>query len=69
MENEERGTGRSEYKPRQEPALSDFIDYCQRHPTLRFWQSLYGWVHAHSIQVDGRDPFYWEGKNGNSNTL
>jgi hypothetical protein len=58
--------------------LHDFVDYCRRHPTDRFWQALRNWS-AHPFilaskfppddpQWDGgrcvRDTFYWETKDG-----
>lgn len=55
-------------RERSRPQLDLFIDYCKRHPHLRFWQALYGLTGAHEIRVDfgagPLDPFTWEGLLG-----
>lgn len=45
---------------RSDPGLTEFVEFCLAHPELRFWQALYAFTNAEAIQVDGRDPFYWE---------
>jgi hypothetical protein len=37
------------------------IQFIKDHPELRPWQAIYSWSGAKQIEVDGKDPFYWEG--------
>lgn len=41
--------------------LSEFAEYMEEHPELRFWQALSAWT-GKDITVGGEDPFYWEEK-------
>lgn len=57
--------------------LDSFIDYCVKHPELRFWQALatwsgFGFVFAsdtgpHDLNTfsvnDLENTYYWEGRN------
>jgi hypothetical protein len=59
---------------RNSEVLQSFVDYCQAHPDLRFWQALRNWSGQHFVLVadfsafpgwdNVRDTFYWEGRNG-----
>jgi len=49
-------------KNRNRETLKKFIRFCDKHPELRFWQAIYSWMNAEKIEVDGTDPFYWEGE-------
>jgi len=49
--------------------LSDFVDYCRRHPGERFWQALRNWSEVYKIVAvlnDGQreDTFYWKARDG-----
>ena len=43
--------------------LNSFVKYCEKHPELRFWQSLVSWCGAYKIFYDDgdviKDTFYW----------
>lgn len=44
--------------------LDDFSAYCYKYPDLRFWQALLSWSKGKErITLDGKDTFYFEGKN------
>lgn len=55
---------------RNSEVLKDFVDYCNRHPTERFWQALrnwsgYGFVYVSNTKppgADTKDTFYTETK-------
>lgn len=42
--------------------LNSLIAYCRKHPKLRFWQAVYGWLNACEILIDYIDPYYFNGK-------
>ena len=57
---------------KSEEVLKDFTAYCQRYPTLRFWQALRSWSRFNFIYgCQGRnavtdyaeDTYYFEGKD------
>lgn len=50
-------------KTRNSEVLKDFVKFCKSNPELRFWQAVWAWLRCTSLQIDGVDPFYWEGKN------
>jgi hypothetical protein len=49
--------------------LEEFIDFCEDHPEMRFWQALRSWADVASVCVriaDGDmaiDTYYREGKD------
>ena len=47
--------------------LNSFVKYCEKHPELRFWQSLVSWCGAYKIFYDDgdviKDTFYWNKKD------
>jgi hypothetical protein len=61
-------------KTRNSEVLKDFVAYCKKHPSERFWQALRNWSeNGYIIATDdyhgwdhvvADDTFYWEGKNG-----
>lgn len=61
-------------KSKNNKLLKDFIKYCKKHQTERFWQALRNWAKVNFIFVseneqyenysDLKDTFYWERKNG-----
>jgi len=44
------------------PLLKEFAEYMEKYPGLRFWQALFSWSGAKTIEVNGEDPFHWEEK-------
>ena len=42
--------------------LKSFVEFCEEHPELRFWQALFAWT-GEDIRVGEEDPFYWKNKN------
>lgn len=58
-------------KNKNSDTLSDFIDYCYKHPNERFWQALRNWSKAEYIKINNPidnelgdiDTFYFEGKD------
>lgn len=61
-------------KTRNSEALKSFTDYCEKHPTQRFWQALRNWSDYPFVYVGTDKPFdrfpkwlvdtfYWEGKS------
>ena len=58
--------GRCMKDPKSAKQLDDFVDYCFKHPELRFWQALRSWAKVNAIYVeiesdtDIKDTFYWD---------
>jgi hypothetical protein len=56
---------------RNSAVLSSFVEYCETHPSERFWQAVRNWseqnyilaVHNKDYPTDYEDTFYWEGRN------
>ena len=58
---------------RHTKVLLDFVEYCNAHPTYRFWQALTHWSGHKFILFTDRDdivdnlflvdPYYFEGKD------
>ena len=56
-------------KSKNKKTLNDFIKYCKKNPSLRFWQALRNWAKVPNLCIvtnegkDITDTFYFEGKN------
>lgn len=50
--------------------LDDFTEYCQNHPSERFWQALRNWSGQSFLLASKQripqadDTFYWDARNG-----
>ena len=71
------GEGRNQMS-RNNEVLKDFVEFCEQHPDLRFWQALLTWSGLkfivtinvspddYSTEAEGHemfDTYLWEGRN------